>query len=289
VSTESAGSGGPALSRRQFRQPRLYSARSAPLIRQQRRCSGTVLVAPEEQVPERAPHPISEPALRHVPGAVVLKVARLTPGAEIPLPASAGIMMDVCRGQNHAPRALPGHVLQIRPARWSPSSIPPSPEARIEPAPVSQDAQLYTMRTAAPLALARGALEADTAAQLSPVLGIQGTEFGANRHRIGPSITESQSSGIAIYGPLALVQSRPLIPAMPRKPEVPSIPEAPAQQSKPAPRSRAGKAKPEKEPEPPAMPDLWGAFGDVWVFGEPVEPAESAPAKPRPRKGSGKR
>jgi hypothetical protein len=57
------------------------------------------------------PKPVSDPSLQQMPRPVVLKVAPLAPGPEVPRRVPAGVVIQVRSRQNDARHSLLGHVL----------------------------------------------------------------------------------------------------------------------------------------------------------------------------------
>jgi hypothetical protein len=139
-------------------------------------------VWPKEQVTESIPKPIADPALKQVPGPVMLKMTALAPSPEIPVSAASGIMIDVRGSENDARGVLAGHVIQVRPACRTAAAIAPGCEPRVEPAPIRKTPEVHAMRAPAALALPARALEPNAPAALRPVSRIERAQFGTDGH-----------------------------------------------------------------------------------------------------------
>src|SRR5438105_3343227 len=95
----------------------------------------------EEQIASGIASPVGDPALKEMPGPVVREMAPLTPGAQVPLPAPRRVVIDMRSGQDHAGHALPGQLLEVRPASPPAPPVAPGPGLGIEPATVREHAE----------------------------------------------------------------------------------------------------------------------------------------------------
>ena len=105
--------------------------------------------------------------------AIVKHVAALTKTPQVAQPVVGWIMIEVSGGEHDAGCPQPGYVFQVGPSGDATTPVPPRSLCRIEPPSVRQAAHDGTMWPAAALAPAAGALEADAAAEVAPMCGIQ--------------------------------------------------------------------------------------------------------------------
>ena len=77
----------------------------------------------------------------------------------------------------------PSCLHEIGPTGGASTAIPPGRRLFVEPAPVRKASDEGEVGSAAALAPAACALEADVAAQFAPVLGIEGAKLLADGHR----------------------------------------------------------------------------------------------------------
>jgi hypothetical protein len=124
-------------------------------------------IRPEKQVPRGAPEQIGDPPLRKVMRAIVGQVAALTEAAQVAQAVVARIVIQVRGGQHDARRPHHRHLFEVGPAGGPAAPISPRVLRRIVPSPVRQAAHGSTMRPAATLAYAVGALEADAPTELA--------------------------------------------------------------------------------------------------------------------------
>src|SRR5215471_19384337 len=104
---------------------------------------------------------------------VVDHMATLAEALEITQSVIAGVMIEVCRGQDDAGSPHQRRFLEIGLACRPTAAIAPSMTSGIEPTPIRQTADRHPMRAAAPLANTGGALEAHAPADLRPVARIE--------------------------------------------------------------------------------------------------------------------
>ena len=90
---------------------------------------------------------------------VVDHMATLAEALEITQSVIAGVMIEVCRGQDDAGSPHQRRFLEIGPACRPTAAIAPSMTSGIEPTPIRQTANRHPMRAAAPLANTGGALD----------------------------------------------------------------------------------------------------------------------------------
>ena len=105
--------------------------------------------------------------------AVVEHVAALAKTAQVAQPVVGRIMIEVGGGEHDAGRPQPRYVFQVGPSGDATAPVPPGGLCRIEPPSVRQAAHDGTMWPAAALAPAAGTLEANAAAEVAPMCGIQ--------------------------------------------------------------------------------------------------------------------
>jgi hypothetical protein len=102
-------------------------------------------------------------------GTVVDQVASLTKAAQVAQPIVGRIMIKM-RGGKHDMRCPHlGYLLQVGPTSNAPAAVAPRLPYLIVPPPIRQAAHSGTMRPAAALAQATGALEANAPAELTPM------------------------------------------------------------------------------------------------------------------------
>ena len=105
--------------------------------------------------------------------AIVEHVAALTEAAQVAQAVVGRIMIQVRGGEHDARRPQPHDLFQVGPAGDTAAPVAPRLSCRIVSPPVRQAAHGGTMRTAAALANAAGALEADAPAKVAPMRGVQ--------------------------------------------------------------------------------------------------------------------
>jgi hypothetical protein len=113
---------------------------------------------------------------------IVQHVAALTEGPQILQPVVGGIAVQVRRCEHDARHPKPGCLHKVGPAGGASTAIPPCRRLFVEPAPVRQAAEEGKVGSATALAPSSSALEADVAAQLAPVRGIERSQLGAYGH-----------------------------------------------------------------------------------------------------------
>ena len=91
------------------------------------------------------------------------------------------IVIEMGGGQDDPGVADLGRFDEVGPARPA-AAVAPGAARGIEPAPIGQTADCCTMRPAAVLADAGGALEAETPADVRPILRIEPAHLGLDRH-----------------------------------------------------------------------------------------------------------
>ena len=92
------------------------------------------------------------------------------------------IAVEVGSGEHDARLAKSDDFNQVRPSRNAAPLIAPRSDMFIEPATVGQTAQRREVGTSTSLASAAGASEADKQAEVTPVWGVESTQFRADRH-----------------------------------------------------------------------------------------------------------
>src|SRR5271165_477033 len=114
---------------------------------------------------------------------VVQHVAALTECAQILWPIVGRIAVQVRRCEHDARHPKPSCLHKVGPAGRPSSAIAPCRRLLVEPAPVRWAAEEDEVWPATPLAPALSALEADVAAQLAPMRGIERSQLRADWHR----------------------------------------------------------------------------------------------------------
>ena len=115
---------------------------------------------------------------------IVQHVAALTERAQVLEPIVGRIAVQVRRREHDARHPTPSRLLEVGPSGGTPSAIPPCRRLLVEPAPIRQAAEEDEVRPATTLAPSLSALEADAAAQLAPVRGIERSQLRADWHRL---------------------------------------------------------------------------------------------------------
>jgi len=141
-------------------------------------------VQTEEEIADRRAPAVSDPALRQMVRTIVQHVAALAERAEILWPIVGRIAVQVRRREHDARHPKPSRLHKVGPAGGPSSAIPPNRRLLVEPAPVRQAPKEDEVRPAAALAPSSSALEADAAAQLAPVRGIERSQLRADWHRL---------------------------------------------------------------------------------------------------------
>ena len=136
----------------------------------------------EEIADCRAPA-VSDPALCQMVRPIVQHVAALTERAQILWPIVGRIAVEVRRCEHDARHPKPSCLHKVWPAGGPSSAIPPCGRLLVA-APVRQAAEeVDEVWPATALAPSFSALEADVAAQLAPVRGIERSQLRADGHR----------------------------------------------------------------------------------------------------------
>jgi hypothetical protein len=142
----------------------------------QRKCRHQCGIWAEEEVADR------ETPLSQMAGPVVQHVAPLTEGTQIVQSIVGRITVEMRSGENNARHSERGCFHQIRPLGCSPAAIAPGRCPLVEPASVRQTPHQGKVRTGTALTPPSSALEADPAAQFTPVWWVEGTQLRTDRH-----------------------------------------------------------------------------------------------------------
>src|SRR5271166_161970 len=109
-------------------------------------------------------------------------MAALTERAEVRQPGVGRIAVKMRRREHDTGHPELGGLHKVGPPGHAPFAAPPGRGLLVEPPPVRQAADEGEMRSPTALAPTSGALEANVAAQLTPVRRIERPQFGAYRH-----------------------------------------------------------------------------------------------------------
>ena len=122
------------------------------------------------------------------------QVAALTPCFQVLEIAVGGVVVEVA---GREPDDCPTEPVGFVGAGCLPTAlISPGTVLTIEPSAIADAEDEFSVRSAASLAAALGTTEADGGRQLRPVVGVEGTMFGADRHRIGRSLMDSDTDSM---------------------------------------------------------------------------------------------
>jgi hypothetical protein len=140
----------------------------------------------DSRIAERLePYRTQHALLMQIPGVdwvVAAVLIALTEGPQILQPVVGGIAVQVRRCEHDARHPKPGCLHKVGPTGRASTAIPPCRRLFVEPAPVRQAAEEGKVGSATALAPSSSALEADVAAQLAPVRGIERSQLGAYGH-----------------------------------------------------------------------------------------------------------
>jgi len=114
--------------------------------------------------------------------AIVDQMAALAKALEVAQPIVAGVMIEMCCGQNDAGLPHMHGLLDVRPSRRASTAALPGAASRVEPPAVRQASNSFAVRPATSFADAAGALEADASTELWPVDWIVPSQLRFDRH-----------------------------------------------------------------------------------------------------------
>ena len=127
----------------------------------------------EEKIANGHTPPVSDPALRQVVRPVVQHVAALTERTEVLQQVVGRVAIKMRRGEHDPGHPELGGFHKIWPPRRASLSVPPGRRLLVEPPPVRQATDEEEVWSPTALTPTSGALEANVAAQLTPVRRIE--------------------------------------------------------------------------------------------------------------------
>src|SRR5271166_4181543 len=114
--------------------------------------------------------------------AIVDQMAALAKALEVAQPIVAGVMIEMCCGQNDAGLPHMHGLLDVRPSRRASTAASPGAASGVEPPAVRQASNSFAVRPATSFADAAGALEADASTEFWPVDWIVPSQLRFDRH-----------------------------------------------------------------------------------------------------------
>jgi hypothetical protein len=136
-------------------------------------CDDQCWIRAEEKVPDGHTPPVGNPTLRRVVRPVMRHVAALAEGAQVLHPVVGRVAIEMRRGEHDPGHPELGGFHKIGPPGRASLSVPPGRRLFVEPPAVRQATDEGEVWSPAALTPAPGALEANVAAQLTPVRRIE--------------------------------------------------------------------------------------------------------------------
>jgi len=136
-------------------------------------CDDQCRIRAEEKVTDGHTPPVSNPTLRQVVRPVMQHMAALAEGAQVLHPIVGRVAVNMRRSEHYTGRPELGGFHKIGPPGRTPLSVPPGRRLLVEPPPVRQATDEGEVWSPTALTPTSGTLEANAAAQLTPVRRIE--------------------------------------------------------------------------------------------------------------------
>jgi hypothetical protein len=147
-----------------------------------RRHSDQRRVWAEEKIAVCQTPPVGDPALRQVMRPIVQHVAALAEGAEVLQPVVGRIAVQVRGCEHDAGHPKPSCLHKVGPPGHAPLAVPPGRRLLVKPPPIRKAADKCEVWSSTALAPTSSALEANVAAQRTPVRRIERPQLRAYGH-----------------------------------------------------------------------------------------------------------